>query len=371
MKRILHSIISILSNLIPRSKRTFVFASFPDFSDNSYAMYRYLSDKYGKNCKCVWIFEDRESLEKFPDVKACRKYSLLSFYYFARARNVFFTHGLYSFIKLRSKDKIVNLWHGMPLKVIGLMDQNGGGTDPTRAHYLIATSPFFREIMAKSFNGIDTDHTLLTGQPRNDLLFQETTFFATRSIDTGKYRSIGIWLPTYRRSIVGDIRNDGTYNDNGISFLGMEELTRLDHWLGVEKHLLIVKLHPMDALQKVDFGKFNNLLIVKPHDFTEQLYPLLGACDYLLTDYSSVWIDYSILKRPIGFVMNDMAQYRESRGFTIDDIEEKLPGTIIDTYDKLTAFISQPAALKEEHLALFNTYFDNRASERLAKELGI
>jgi hypothetical protein len=69
--------------------------------------------------------------------------------------------------------------------------------------------------------------------------------------------------------------------------------------------------------------------------------------------------------------MDDIAQYRESRGFTIDRIEEKLPGTIIDTYDKLTAFISQPDALKEEHLALFNTYCDSHSAERLAVELGI
>lgn len=371
MKKILHTIISLLSNLIPRSESIFVFASYPDFSDNSYAMYRYLKEKHGDRCKYIWIFENPESLKKFPGVNACKKYSLLSFYYFARARNVFFTHGLYSFVHLRSKDKIVNLWHGMPLKVIGLMDKNGGGTDPTRADYLIATSPFFQDIMSKSFNNIDIKHTLHTGQPRNDMLFSPTTFFKARNIDTASYNSIGIWLPTYRCSIIGDIRSDGTYNDNGISFLGMEELTRLDNWLHKEKRLLIVKLHPMDALQKVDFGEFRNLLIIKPQDFTEQLYPLLGACDYLLTDYSSVWIDYCILKRPIGFVMDDIAQYRESRGFTIDRIEEKLPGTIIDTYDKLTAFISQPDALKEEHLALFNTYCDNHSAKRLAVELGI
>ena len=371
MKRILHAIISILSNLIPRSKRIFVFSSFPDFSDNSYAMYKYIEGKYGKKCKCVWIFENPETLKKFPHVKACKKYSLLSFYYFARARNVFFTHGLYNFVKLRSNDKIVNLWHGMPLKVIGLMDLNGGGTDPTRADYLIATSPFFREIMSKSFNGIDTAHTLLTGQPRNDLLFQETTFFATRNIDTGKYRSTGIWLPTYRRSIVGDIRHDGIYNSNGISFLGIEELTQLDNHLRIGGDLLIIKLHPMDALQKVDFGSFTNIIVIKQHEFTEQLYPLLGACDYLLTDYSSVWIDYSILKRPIGFVMNDIDEYKKSRGLTIENIEEKLPGTIIDNCDKLTAFISSPPPFNATNLALYNTYCDNGSSQRLAEVLGI
>ncbi|MBR6692007.1 MAG: CDP-glycerol glycerophosphotransferase family protein [Bacteroidaceae bacterium] len=371
MKRILHAILSLLSNLIPRSGRIFVFASYPDFSDNSYAMYRYLKERYGNRYKLVWIFEDKQSLSRYPEAKACRKYSLRSFYYFARAKNVFFTHGLYSFLHLSSKDKVVNLWHGMPLKVIGLMDTNGGGTDPTRADYLIATSPFFQEIMSKSFAGIDTSHVLLTGQPRNDLLFSPTPFFGNRGIDTTAYRSIGIWLPTYRQSIVGDIRNDGVYNGNGISFLKMEDLERLNTHLCNEQRLLIIKLHPMDALQKVHFGHFSNILVIKQDGFTEQLYPLLGACDYLLTDYSSVWIDYSILKRPIGFVMDDIAQYRKSRGLTIENIEEKLPGNIIDTYDKLEAFISCPPLFNDSNSQLYNTFCDNRSCERLAHKLGI
>ena len=371
MKTIIHRILSILLNLIPRSKRIFVFSSFPDYTDNSFAMYRYLKGKYGDKCKCVWIFEEKESLTKYKDVKACMKYSLQSFYYFARARNVFFTHGLYSFLKLRSKDKIVNLWHGMPLKVIGLMDTNHGANDPTRADFLIATSPFFRDIMSRSFKNIDTNHVLLTGQPRNDLMFEKTPFFTKRNINVKDYESVGIWLPTYRCSIIGDIRNDGVFNENGISFLSIEELSKLDGFLRDRKGLLIIKLHPMDALQEKDFSAFSNIIIIKPKDFDDQLYPLLGASDYLLTDYSSVWIDYCILKRPIGFVMNDIDEYKTSRGFTIENLDEKLPGKIIDSYDKLTGFIANPPEFDDSHLSLYNTYCDNKSAERLSQRLGI
>lgn len=369
--KIAHYILSILLNLIPKSKRIFVFASFPDYTDNSYAMYWYLKSKYGNKCKCVWIFSEKESLSRYKDVIAYKKYSLQSFYYFARARNVFFTHGLYSFIKLRSKEKIVNMWHGMPLKVIGLMDTNHGGNDPTKADFLIATSPFFQGLMHKSFKDIEIDHVLVTGQPRNDLLFEKSDFFTKRDIDTKKYSSIGVWLPTYRCSIIGDIRKDGVFNEEGISFLSMEELSRLDNFLHSKSALLIIKLHPMDALQNMNFGEFSNIMVIKPKDFDEQLYPLLGASDYLLTDYSSVWIDYCILKRPIGFVMNDIEEYKSSRGLTIENLDEKLPGTIIDTYEKLTEFITDLPEFDDKYLTLYNTYCDNRAAERLAQRLGI
>ena len=361
---------SFLLNLIPTSDRIFLFASFPDYTDNSYAMYSYLQKRYGKRCKCIWIFQDKESLERHKGVKAYSKYSLPSFYYFARARYVFFTHGLYSFLKMRNK-KVVNLWHGMPLKVIGLMDTNHGGNDPTRADYLIATSPFFQDVMARSFKGIPIENVLLTGQPRNDMLFEKSDFFEKRGIDTGLFKSIGVWLPTYRKSIIGDIRKDGVFNGNGISFLGFEELKRLDTFLKACRQLLVIKLHPMDALQNVEFCDFSNIIVVKPQEFDTQLYPLLGASDYLLTDYSSVWIDYCILKRPIGFVMNDIEEYRNSRGLTIENLDEQLPGKIIDSYEKLTEFIKEPPAFESKHLAIYNSHCDNKSSERLADRLGI
>ncbi len=37
-------------------------------------------------------------------------------------------------------------------------------------------------------------------------------------ISVSDYDKIGIWLPTYRQSIIGDIRVDGLYNEGGISF---------------------------------------------------------------------------------------------------------------------------------------------------------
>jgi CDP-glycerol glycerophosphotransferase (TagB/SpsB family) len=203
------------------------------------------------------------------------------------------------------------------------------------------------------------------------LLFEETDFFTTRNINVKDYESLGVWLPTYRSSIIGDIRNDGVFNEDGISFLSMEELARLDTFLQDRKALLIIKLHPMDALQEKEFGEFSNITIIKPKDFDGQLYPLLGASDYLLTDYSSVWIDYCILKRPIGFVMNDIEEYRASRGLTIENLDEKLPGTIIDSYEKLKEFITKRPEFNDKHLSLYNSYCDNKSAERLSRQLGI
>lgn len=366
-----HLAASIVSRLIPRSNDILVFSSFPDHTDNAYAMYRYITENRKGKYRCIWLYSDRDTAKKFPNVEGYYKYSAKAFYYYARARYVFCTHGIYDFLSLKRRDKIVNLWHGMPLKVIGCMDPTKSGKNYSKADYLIATSSLFKEIMHKSFENVDLDNVMLTGQPRNDLMFNETEFFRNRSIDRNKYKSVGIWLPTYRQSIIGDIRKDGIYNANGISFLSMEDLKRLDTHLRETASLLIVKLHPMDALQSVDFGRFSNLLVIKPQEFQEHLYPLLGACDYLLTDYSSVWVDYCILKRPIGFVMNDMDEYRSSRGLTIENLDKKLPGVMIDTYEKLIGFINRRPAFDDRNGAMFNKHCDGKASERIAFCLGL
>lgn len=65
----------------------------------------------------------------------------------------------------------------MPLKRIGSMDPAKHGVNKTKAHYLIATSEIFRELMSKSFNNLDLSRVLLVGQPRNDLLFKRQTSF--------------------------------------------------------------------------------------------------------------------------------------------------------------------------------------------------
>lgn len=329
-------------------------------------MYEYLRKNKQDKYKLIWIYSDKNFLPEHPYVKGYYKFSFKAFYYYARAKYVFCTHGIYSFLNLKHKNKIVNLWHGMPLKNIGCMDSKNCGTTPTKADYLIATSSFFQKIMAVSFNNLDINKVLLVGQPRNDQMFEETDFFKNRDIDTTQYNSIGIWLPTYRQSIIGDVRSDGVYNENGITFLSMDDLHQLDKFLKEISSLLIVKLHPMDALQKANFEDFKNLIIIKPKDFKEQLYPLLGSVNYLLTDYSSVWIDYCILRRPIGFVMNDIEEYKNSRGLTIDELDKKLPGEIIDNYEKLINFIMNPPKFIDTNLELYNLYCDNNASKRIA-----
>ena len=68
------------------------------------------------------------------------------------------------------------------------------------------------------------------------------------------------------------------------------------------------------------------------------LYSVLRETDILLSDYSSVIVDYLLLNKPIAMVFSDMSDYKENRGFHFNNIEEYMPGPIISCYDELVEY---------------------------------
>lgn len=374
MKRYISRFLSFFASIVP-TKNIILFHSFPDVSDNSFAMCRFLHSKGLDNqYSFVWLISDYSKKELCSSIlekegikaKLVKRISIRGIWLFIRARYVFVSHGLFDSIHLsQHSDKIINLWHGMPLKLLGASEKRGIPSS-TNFDYVISTSALYQNIMAEAF-ATTKDRVLVTGQPRCDLLYEPTDWFDSVGLTPSKYNRIGIWLPTYRKSIVGDIRVDGEYNDNGVSFLEEVDMRRLDKFLVSENIILLLKIHPMDALQNASFDGFTNIILIRPQDFHSQLYPLLGACDFLLTDYSSVFIDYQILRKPIGFVMNDIESYKTSRGFYFEDIEKALPGPILSDYDNLCGFIKSPFVLTNE--IDYNEFFDNKSSERICEFL--
>ncbi len=363
MLKFISYISKIISCIIPISQKLLVFTSFPDYTDNAYAIYKYLIEVYPNKYKYVWLLDDKNYSSIGPNM--VYRFSLKGIWFYYRARFVFCTHGVNAALKLHQKNKIVNLWHGMPLKTIGSLDPTCGGYNPTSADYLVSTSAFFQDIMARAFNNMDISRVPILGQPRNDMLFESSPFFSEYKIDKDNYSQIGIWLPTFRSSIIGDVRVDGRYQDGAISYLTEADLDNLNSTLVKHNTLLLVKLHPMDILQTYIFKSYSNILIIKQKDFRVHLYPLLGNCDFLLTDYSSVWLDYEILNKPIGFVMNDINEYANSRGLLIDNLTEYLPGPILDSIEKLNTFIANPFVMTRKTGDFFNVYKDNKSCQRL------
>ena len=90
--------------------------------------------------------------------------------------------------------------------------------------------------------------------------------------------------------------------------------------------------------------------------------------DVLVTDYSSVFFDYAILKRPIYFFMYDLDTYRdELRGFYLD-IYHDLPGDVIESEDELIQKVFSEK-FDYNRLQIFNEQFNNHEDGNASKRV--
>ncbi len=99
-----------------------------------------------------------------------------------------------------------------------------------------------------------------------------------------------------------------------------------------EDYVIIVKYHYL-VVEDIDWSDYEGFVYTfgAENDITN----LYLVSDMLITDYSSVMFDYSILNRPMFFFMYDLESYRdELRGFYFDVIKE-IPGPISKTTEEL------------------------------------
>ena len=342
MKNMILKFLTLTNRIIPKNKKYIIFTSYPDMTDNSYAFYEYMLKNYPEKYKFIWLVEPSfsDKNKNLEHTKIISKKSILGFYYYCRSKYIFFTHGLYNGIDSSSKQIVVNLWHGMPLKSIGYLDNK---SEFPKSNFTIATSSNFQTIMSKAFKQ-PVESVLVTGQPRNQYLLNvNEDLLSEFGVHKNNYKKVIAWLPTYRKSTFGDIRNDGTIQEL-LPLVNRSELLQLDTYFQEQNIFCFIKLHPMDILTKEDFDAYSNIIILDNDDFLSksiQLYSFLANVDALITDYSSVYIDYMLTKKPIGFVIPDIKSYEENRGFAFENILERLPGQIIQTYLELESFISQ------------------------------
>jgi CDP-glycerol glycerophosphotransferase (TagB/SpsB family) len=139
----------------------------------------------------------------------------------------------------------------------------------------------------------------------------------------------------------------------------------------------IVKLHQLIPLEKSI--ELSNLAVVDDRWLRDRgltLYELLGQMDVLVTDVSSVVVDYLILDRPVIHSFPDFAEYESSRGFSFNPVTDYLVGPMAVNADELFNCLSRVLQGEDSHAAqrkrmrqLFHKYADGDSTNRLLKHL--
>lgn len=372
IKKILKSCfvpISFLNKLVKKEKDRVFFYSNLGFRDNVRALYDYMIENSLNGELKITVATDDFKAFKENAPENVRFVGLKrGIFSFLKAKYCFYSFGKYP-IKPAQNQCVVNLWHGMPLKGIGKLEKGGSREDQNFFTKIIATSPFFADIMCRAF-GADSAQVLLTVQPRCDEFLKQTK----KPEFLNGYDKVILWLPTFMSSKrLG--RSDGGYTE--ISPFDPELLQRLEPEFRDKNILLVIKPHPMDDVDPKIKG-IKNILILKDSEMNISLHRLLKYSDALVTDFSSIYFDYMLLDRPIAFACPDPEQYRKNRGFVVDDIAELMPGYHINNVSDFLKFISDIAKGKDsfcekrrECNRLCNSFDGISGCELILKEIGL
>lgn len=283
----------------------------PLFVINDPELRNSLSSKYGKQ-----YFIETESIQGIRQ---------------ALSAGVWFTSaGLPAYgTGLHKKRLIINLWHGVPLKKIALLDPNL--KKAARIYFkkifsenytcILTTSHELIPLMARSF-AVSEDKIKVWGQPRNDGLFQKNDcreILGQLFPDLPEYTKTVLYAPTFR-----------DYGQVQLFPFKDFDQKQLVTFLEEKNMLLFIRTHVAEQGSAAPYlGKRIRFL---GNEQAEDVTGILNIFDCLITDYSSIYIDYLLTDKPMIFLPYDRQQYLDGRGMNFD-YDDVTPGPKPETFN--------------------------------------
>lgn len=364
-----------------------------DFDDNSRAVFEYaLKAGVNNKYKLVWFVKDPSEFagrfEKYENVlflswedadSEDEKKRDNFFYHLCLAKFLFMTDS-YGFALGCRKDQVrVMLWHGC-----GFKGRLGNSPNEDHYEYMTVTGDEYAKTYAKNF-GLREDQMLVTGLPKVDYLFQPDADWLDK-LNVKKAGKYIFWLPTFRNTDKPGLeRHNHTMpkGETGLPMVSsMAEMKQLDTLLADNNAVMIIKLHPMQNRNLIgDFSELTNIQLVENSDLLKNdlhVYQILCYADALISDYSSVAVDYLVMDRPIAFTLDDFDSYESERGFDWPDVKPHLPGKELYNYDEMFDYMKSvlsgvdPGLEKRRSLSeSMMKYNDGRSSKRVLETFGI
>ena len=353
IKNLTKRALSFAFSLLPLSK-VIVFESAPDFSDNTRAVYdemvrRGLNRKY----KLVWLCfnnSPRSISEKNVKCVDCNTKSgqMKKRYLLYRAKCIICCNHF-----IRKNDKRISsfyLTHGTPIK-----STKSYYTIPYYIDYCTVPSVGVANIYAYEMN-FPIEKIYPLGFPRNDALYNNVDIKTPLGTNCEK---VIVWYPTFRQT------KREVYVVSASSALPVihdaEAAKRLNEVAVKNNTLIVLKPHfAQDVSYVKDLG-LSNIRFIDDSFFTEHgitSYEFVGSCDALITDYSSIYYDFTLCDKPIAAVWEDIEEYKQKPGL-IDNYEYYMKGAEkVYTVEELEKFVSDVAHgvdnLKEERNEIKN-----------------
>lgn len=262
-----------------------------------------------------------------------------------------------SVLRHRPQLKVLQIWHALgAFKAFGKMALGRAeGSAASLAHvmhmhenytFVSAPSVATAEVYRKCF-GVDASRIVLAGSPRVDYLRDDVLQRRQRLKLREKYgiphdSEVVLFAPTFRKD----------------SAVPVDELmSEIDP----ERFVVLLRKHPLDVRTTVNDAR---VIVTNESEGVE----LIAVADHLVTDYSAIVFEASLLNVPSYFWTFDREEYDSKRGFILDfDLEA--PGPINSSAAEIARAISavQDSRRSSSFAAKYveTTHFNN--AERLAQ----
>lgn len=329
-----------------------------------------------KGYKCIILLKPQKHHSDLTYRYKLLKQSILFQKYFAQCRFCFLTENYrpVNANKPRPGTQVIQLWHACgAFKKVGYStgDLSWGCSMDTLKKYnaygtttaAMVSSPKIIPDYAEAFN---LPQTLIHpfGAPRTDIFFisdiVKSAPFKLRTLfpQIGN-RKVLLYAPTFRGNSI-----KGSFYIKTLDYMLMKRILGNDY-------ILITKLHPLTA----QAAKLTPLELELYGDFVLDasscldINTALCAADILITDYSTVMCEYSLLERPMVFYAYDLQQYDRARSFYYN-YRDFVPGPIVyDTVQLIEAVQTLSSEFDTSQVKKFRNDFmagcDGHSTERI------
>jgi CDP-glycerol glycerophosphotransferase (TagB/SpsB family) len=306
----------ILSYIIPKKENLYIFWSidWKSFSSNSKTLYLYIK-KYKKYISPIYISE----YEWFISPNSIKSFILL-----LRAKYIFVETDLSQISKYILayqpwKIKVINLWHWEPIKKIWF-DANILSSQKKKniILFLLYKNFFNNKVILWSTCSYKSQENLNNSQltnkfkttwlSRNDIFFDKNLITKDIKKDLNlENKKIILYTPTYR--------------DNWKNYTPIKNIKILNNFLGKNNYILLIKAHHWD--EKINIIESSNIINISNNKYDIQ--ELLYYTDILISDYSSLYIDFLLTNKLILFYPYDKKEYLKNRNlyFKYEDVTIK------------------------------------------------
>jgi len=329
-----------LNQFIKIDKSYVVFNSFygKRIDDSPRIIYEKLKEKKN-NLKCYWVVSRRDKNLEIPYAYQVKKDSLKHIFILLKSNiwisnsNIDLIHG----VMVPKGNRIyINTWHGIPFKVLGELEKFISKDDRNwfknvKFDYFCACSEYDKSIFKKVFPS-SSGNIVTWGLPRDEIKKEFNKEALRKKIGIPDGRRVVLYAPTFRDAVFYERKSK-------INGLGISEQPKWMQYRLENKFFILYRGHYNSPSTADDMGNYMANVTSYPN-----IDELMCVSDVLITDYSSILFDFSLLEKPIILFQYDLGIYMRDRGlylnpsslgipvfFTSQEVFEKLITSNLET----------------------------------------